>query len=135
MGGVVNVTLITQVEVKAVGVAFDGTGIADGTGVAYSGAPVLGWVNAGSLSDGTSYHWRARVKNQSTNDVSNWISFGGNADPGDTDFYIDTTFPIISAVNATNIAGNTATIEWTTNESATQQVEYGISTCDPGAYF
>ena len=135
MSAVVNATLIPQVEVKAVGVAFDGIGIIDGAGVAYSGTPVLGWVQATGLADGTSYHWRVRVKNQTTSDVSGWVSFGGNADPGDTDFYIDTTFPIISAVNATNIAGNTATIEWTTNESATQQVEYGISTCDPGAYF
>lgn len=135
MSAVMNTTLIPQVEAKPVSVAFDGTGIVDGAGVAYSGTPVLGWVNVGSLSDGTSYHWRARVKNQTTSDVSNWVSFGGNVDPGDTDFYIDTTYPIISAVNATNIIGNSATIEWTTNESATQQVEYGTSTCDPGAYF
>jgi len=135
MSAVINTTLIPQVEVKAVGVAFDGTGIVDGAGVVYSGTPVLGFAQVTGLTNGTSYHWRARVKNQTTNDVSNWVSFGGNADPGDTDFYIDTTAPIISAVNATNIAGNSATIEWTTNESATQQVEYGISTCDPGAYF
>lgn len=135
MSAVVNVTLIPQIEVKTVGTAFNGTGIVDGSGVAYSGTPVLGWVQATGLTDGTSYHWRARVKNQTTSDVSNWVSFGGNLDPGDTDFYIDTTFPILSAVNATNITGDSATIEWTSNESATQQVEYGISTCNPGTNF
>ncbi len=39
----------------------------------------------------------------------------------------DITPPVISAVNATAIATSSATITWTTNESADSQVEYGTS--------
>lgn len=135
MSAVVNVTLVPQVEVKTVGTAFDGVGVIEGTGVAYSGTPVFGFVQITGLTDGSSYHWRVRVKNQTTSDLSNWISFGGNLDPGDTDFYIDTTVLVISAVNVSNITGSSANVTWTTNESANQQVEYGTSTCNPGTSF
>ena len=40
----------------------------------------------------------------------------------------DTTPPSISAVNANSITNSSATISWTTNESATGRVEYGVST-------
>ncbi|MBI4057649.1 MAG: right-handed parallel beta-helix repeat-containing protein, partial [Elusimicrobia bacterium] len=39
----------------------------------------------------------------------------------------DTTPPVISNVQATNIGSSQATITWTTNESADSQVEYGLS--------
>ncbi len=41
---------------------------------------------------------------------------------------LDTTAPTISAVASTNITGNSATITWTTNEPATSQVNYGLTT-------
>lgn len=41
---------------------------------------------------------------------------------------LDTTAPTISARTATNITGSSATITWTTNEPATSQVEYGLTT-------
>ena len=41
---------------------------------------------------------------------------------------LDTTAPTISARTATNITGSSATITWTTNEAATSQVEYGLTT-------
>ena len=41
---------------------------------------------------------------------------------------LDTTAPTISARTATNITGTSATITWTTNEAATSQVEYGLTT-------
>jgi GH18 family chitinase len=40
----------------------------------------------------------------------------------------DTTRPVISNVSSTNITSSTATITWTTNETANSQVEYGTTT-------
>lgn len=40
----------------------------------------------------------------------------------------DTTPPVISSVSATNITASAATIVWTTDEKADQQVEYGQTT-------
>jgi len=40
----------------------------------------------------------------------------------------DTTPPVISNVSTTNITSNSAVITWTTDESATSQVEYGSTT-------
>ena len=40
----------------------------------------------------------------------------------------DTTAPDISQVSATNIANDSATITWTTNEASDSQVEYGTDT-------
>ncbi len=41
---------------------------------------------------------------------------------------LDTTAPTISGRTATNITGSSAQITWTTNEAATSQVEYGLTT-------
>ena len=41
---------------------------------------------------------------------------------------LDTTSPVISGITSGMISSNDATIRWTTNESATSQVEYGTST-------
>ena len=41
---------------------------------------------------------------------------------------LDTTAPTISARTATNITSNSATVTWTTNEPATSQVDYGLTT-------
>jgi len=40
----------------------------------------------------------------------------------------DTTAPVISAIAAGTITGNSATITWTTNEASDSQVEYGLTT-------
>jgi hypothetical protein len=40
---------------------------------------------------------------------------------------VDTTPPAISAVAATNVQGNGATITWTTDEGATSQIDYGAT--------
>ena len=40
----------------------------------------------------------------------------------------DTAAPTLSAITAVNITGSGATIQWTTNENATSQVEYGTTT-------
>jgi hypothetical protein len=41
---------------------------------------------------------------------------------------VDTTAPTISSVKASSISATAATINWTTNEPADSQVEYGTST-------
>lgn len=41
---------------------------------------------------------------------------------------LDTTSPIISNITSNNITSSEVTISWATNEPATSQVEYGIST-------
>ena len=40
----------------------------------------------------------------------------------------DTTAPVISSVAASDITGNSATITWTTDESADSRVDYGLDT-------
>lgn len=40
----------------------------------------------------------------------------------------DTTAPVISDVTATNVAGTSATVNWTTDELTDTQVEYGLTT-------
>lgn len=74
-------TLQLQVEIKTIGTPFDGlTGITSSPFVANGAvatATITGLANA-------SYHWQARVVD-SAGGQSGWTSFGGNADPGDTD--------------------------------------------------
>jgi hypothetical protein len=135
-GGLTGETYYPQIELKTIGTPFDGTFI-EGTGVAYNGTPVQGWVNITGL-DGASYHWQARVRN--SGGTSSWVSFGGNADPNDVDIYIDNTPPSINtpcssaSINITDLG---ATIQWNTSDAtsgaqnppgsgayATTQVQY-----------
>lgn len=41
---------------------------------------------------------------------------------------LDSTSPALTTINVTNISKNSATISWTTNEPATTQVQYGLTT-------
>src|SRR5436853_7249822 len=41
---------------------------------------------------------------------------------------LDTTAPVISGVAVSAITGSGATITWTTNEAASSEVEYGLTT-------
>jgi hypothetical protein len=135
MDASVNDTLYPQVEVKIVTTAFDETGVLEGTGVSYTGTPVIGWVFAPGLVNGNSYHWRARIRRGTY--YSNWVSFGGNVEnpptnPADIDFYIDTAAPVITlgsdgtcTTASSSITDLSATIVWITDENSTSQVEYG----------
>ncbi|NVM23136.1 MAG: fibronectin type III domain-containing protein [Desulfobacterales bacterium] len=74
------------------------------------------------LDPDTTYHFRVKSKDRSSNEAMS----------GDHTFTIlgptpDTTAPLISDVNVTDIAETTAAITWTTDEPATTQVEYGIT--------
>ncbi len=57
------------------------------------------------------------------------ISGGGGGGGGETPPVppADTTAPIISSVVVSQITGSSALISWTTNESATSKLEYGIT--------
>jgi len=85
-------TLYLCVEKDATGTGFSDTEDQCGTGVAYSGSPVTATVTISSQTDDTTYHWQARVKDDA-GEYSSWVSYGGNSDPGDTDYGIDTTGP------------------------------------------
>ena len=122
-----NIDMALQVEVKPVGTVFDEVGIIEGT-VVDGGACTncTGLINAkvsvSGLSDSTK-HWRARVKNTTTNEFSNWAYYG-TSNINEVDFEVDVTFPVISAVQTTNIQANSITITWNTNEISTSQVQY-----------
>jgi len=47
---------------------------------------------------------------------------------GDGDGEVDTTPPVISGISVSSIDDTNTTINWTTNEPATSQVEYGRTT-------
>ncbi len=97
--------LVLEVEVKSVGTTFDASNIITSSSVAYSGAPVVGSVTT-MLADGSSYHWRARVRNAVTNEISAWIAFGSNPTgdgsgdgvPASSDFMISTGGPTLGGV-------------------------------------
>ena len=87
-------TLYPVVEVKPVSQAFNGSNLSTGTAVDYSGSGVVvGSVTISGLTDGTTYHWRARVS--SLNGNSLWVSFGGNLET-EADFGCDLSSPVVS---------------------------------------
>lgn len=85
-------TLYLCVETDSTGTAFSDTEDQCGDGVSYSGSSVEATVTISSQADDTEYHWQARVKDEA-GEYSSWVSYGGNSDPGDTDYAIDTTAP------------------------------------------
>jgi len=119
-GGLIGELYYPQIEIKPIGAAFDGI-FTEGTGILYNGTAVQGWANI-TAEDGTSYHWRARIRNSSG--ISNWVSFGGNSDPNDIDLYVDNTPPTISpgtdgtcSTAISNITDLNATIIWNTSDA------------------
>lgn len=70
------------------------------------------------LSEGTTYHFRVRSKDQCVNEASS---------SDQTFSTTDATAPIISSVSATVTSSSSATITWTTNEPATSYVNYGTT--------
>jgi hypothetical protein len=75
------------------------------------------------LTAGTLYHYRVRSRDAAGNEaIGTDFTFTTAATPADT------TKPVIGAVQATSITASGATITWTTNEPATSQVNYGLTT-------
>lgn len=127
-----NINMALQVEVQSVGAAFTcGAGncasAVEGT-VVGGGACTLctsllnAKITLTGISDGQK-HWQARVRNTTTNEYSNWASFGANAESV-ADFIIDTAAPVITGPSSSNILSNSATISWTTGESSDTRVQY-----------
>lgn len=75
-----------------------------------------------SLVPSTTYYFRVESVDAAGNvALSSETSFVTSAP-------VDTTAPVISAIGASNVASTTASINWTTNESATSKVYYGTAT-------
>lgn len=89
-------TLYLCVERQPIATAFTNIDTACGSGVAYSGSSINLTDTGVSQTDGTQYHWQARVKD-SFGAYSSWGSFGGNGE-GASDYGIDTTAPTAAAV-------------------------------------
>jgi|GEM_PF-1975065 len=74
------------------------------------------------LSAGTLYHYRVRSRDAAGNEaISPGFTFTTATPP-------DTTPPVISGVTSSGITASDATISWTTDEAATTQIEYGLTT-------
>ncbi|MEK7493641.1 MAG: fibronectin type III domain-containing protein, partial [Patescibacteria group bacterium] len=101
-----------------------------GTSTAYglSSSPVTATTTAhsvslGSLTASTTYHYLVKSKDVAGNlATSTDYSFTTLAP------VVDTTAPVITGVAASSITPTSAVIQWTTNESADGQAEYGTST-------
>lgn len=77
-------------------------------------------VTLGDLEPNTTYHYTVISANEDEEEEASGGEFQTSASA-------DTTPPEISEVLATNTTESSATIEWTTNEESTSQVEYGTS--------
>ncbi len=79
-------------------------------------------VSLSGLEPNTTYHFKVKSKDEASNKtVSEDKTFTTLLLP-------DTTPPVISGVNASNITESSTSITWTTDEPATSQVEYGKTT-------
>jgi hypothetical protein len=80
-------TVGMDVEIQPVGVAFTNIPTASSVLTFTSGTQIS--INV-TVANTVSYHWQARPTSP-TLPPGAWVSFGGNADPGDVDFLVDTT--------------------------------------------
>lgn len=85
-----------QVEVKSIGVAFDGLGV-ETSGLVSSGSTAQ--VTIAGLGKDT-YHWRARTRDE-FGVVSNWVNFGNNAESA-----VDFEVTIVNAAPSDPAGGN-----------------------------
>jgi len=133
MSAQISASLTLEVEVKPVGSAFDGINTNTSSVVNYTGTTIIGSVTE-VLDTNMSYHWRARVRNTSTNEVSVWVAFGSNPAgdgsgdglPANADFTIATDGPELGGVGtAPNCSAHdlvkdtSARISWTASSILT----------------
>jgi len=110
-------SLTPQVEVQPIGANFTNSPTGSGNPVAYSGIPVTGSVTVSGLTQGTDYHWQARISKGAGNGP--WVSYGGNPE-ANTDFG---TFTAVT-IGKTVIPGTV---------NAGQPVTYSITVTNTGA--
>lgn len=75
----------------------------------------------GGLASATLYHYRVKSR-----DAANNLATSGDF-TFTTTSTLDTTAPVISNVAAASVTTTGATVTWTTNEAATSQVDYGLT--------
>jgi hypothetical protein len=100
----------------------------DGSGIDYYLVNIDGgeWANVGDV---TTYALDTALSDGShTFKVKAVDKAGNEGDEGSSTFTCDTTAPTISNIAASGMTTSRVTITWTTNESATSQVEYGVTT-------
>jgi BACON domain-containing protein len=78
--------IVLEVEVKATGAAFNGSGLLRGAGVKSGSIAAASFSTTVDLLVTKSYHWRAHACDQ-TGRCSAWVSFGNNAESA-TDFQV-----------------------------------------------
>ncbi|MFH1061266.1 MAG: fibronectin type III domain-containing protein, partial [Candidatus Omnitrophota bacterium] len=84
-------------------------------------AGTLQTMTVSGLNASTTYYFAMKVSDE----VPNVSALSNIASSTTTVALADTTAPVISSVASTNVTSTGSTITWTTNESATSQVEYG----------
>jgi len=89
------------------------------TGTSYSSAQAYATTKTWTLSSGNGVK---TVYAQFRDAAGNWSAAAQDK------IVLDTTRPTVSSVAASDIAPTSARITWTTNEPATSQVEYGLTT-------
>lgn len=73
------------------------------------------------LASGTTHHFQVK----STDAAGN---LAASSDQTFTTLAIDVTAPVISSIAATNVSSTSATVTWTTDETATSKVYYSLTT-------
>lgn len=104
------------VEIELIGTAFDDVDTQCGSATTYSGSPVFPSVTVSGLSNGSSYHWQVRIKDGGGG-VSNWVSFGGNAE-SEADFTVDSVEP-----SGTVYDGPTTSVDVDFNDGSLDELE------------
>jgi hypothetical protein len=147
--GSVSVPTKLNVEVKTIGTTFDGVVTATSTSNC-TGTCNNTQITVSGLSNGSNYHWRARVVNTNTYEASAWVAFGANpsgdgstdGNPANIDFTVDTAgpsfttgpcavSPTASSCDASSPIDIQAQVRWITDESANEQIAWGTS-CPSG---
>ncbi len=138
------------------GFDYDGTTTAPGGGVWFEGTEqmALTYETLGDMTKANYFHSQTAKVQSANGGILCAVGDGGDYWPTNfqhnavatTSWYIlcsqsprvnpfkppiasaDTTAPVLSSITSTSISANSATINWTTNESADSQVEYGLTT-------
>ncbi len=114
------------VEVLPIGSPFTNVELQCGTAATYSGSAVSVSVTISGLSDGTSYHWQARIKD-GAGATSGWVSFGANPE-ANADFIDDSTDP-----SGTVFDGSTTGFDADFNDGSLDTLEANWNITDGGS--
>lgn len=122
-----NGTLVSLGIATSVAVSFQwGRTSSYGSETAVQTLQNTGSVNAtlNDLLSGTTYHFRIKADGDGEPVYGSDATFTTSSSTTPT----DTTAPVVSAVETSGITASSSIITWTTNEAATTQIEYGLTT-------